>query len=166
MVCSDSGDSQVGRVAAWCRPAQLQRGRLRQRRGRRRRKPGAAAAAAAARLPARLGPGAAAPSRRRRGRGGPVLRPRGPRAEPAPASPRLPVPSVRPGGRRHGVPAFAGAHAHECSEKLSYRRGTARCVRSVEILPVATQQCRNWSYDKSLTKYQLSLIDPCDKIVL
>ena len=27
--------------------------------------------------------------------------------------------------------------------KLSYRRGTARCVVSVEILPTATQQCRN-----------------------
>jgi len=24
---------------------------------------------------------------------------------------------------------------------LSYRRGTARCVASVEILPIATQQC-------------------------
>ena len=28
-------------------------------------------------------------------------------------------------------------------KKLSYRRGTARCVVSVEILPIATQQCRN-----------------------
>ena len=37
---------------------------------------------------------------------------------------------------------------------------------SVEILPIATQQCRNYLYDKSWTKYQLSLIDPCDKIVL
>ena len=26
-------------------------------------------------------------------------------------------------------------------KKLSYRRGTARCVVSVEILPIATQQC-------------------------
>ena len=51
-------------------------------------------------------------------------------------------------------------------KKLSYRRGTARCVVSVEILPVATQQCRNYLYDKSWTKYQLSLIGPCDKIVL
>jgi len=33
--------------------------------------------------------------------------------------------------------------------KLSYRRGTARCVVSVEILPIATQQCRNYLYDKS-----------------
>ena len=34
-------------------------------------------------------------------------------------------------------------------KKLSYRRGTARCVVSVEILPVATQQCKNYLYDKS-----------------
>jgi len=33
-------------------------------------------------------------------------------------------------------------------------------------LAVATQQCRNYLYDKSRTKYQLSLNDPCDKIVL
>ena len=30
-------------------------------------------------------------------------------------------------------------------KKLSYRRGTARCVVSVEMLPIATQQCRNYS---------------------
>ena len=29
-------------------------------------------------------------------------------------------------------------------KKLSYRRGTARCVVSIEILPTATQQCRNY----------------------
>ena len=29
-------------------------------------------------------------------------------------------------------------------KKLSYRRGTARCVVSIEILPIATQQCRNY----------------------
>jgi len=52
------------------------------------------------------------------------------------------------------------------NKKLSYRRGTARCVVSVEILPVATQQCRNYLYDKSWTEYQLSIIDPCDNIVL
>ena len=51
-------------------------------------------------------------------------------------------------------------------KKLSYRRGTARCVLSVEILPTARQQCRNYLYGKSWAKYQLSLIDPCDKIVL
>jgi len=51
-------------------------------------------------------------------------------------------------------------------KKPSYRRWTARCLVSVEILPIATQQCRNYLYYKSWTKYQLSLIDPCDKIVL
>jgi len=51
-------------------------------------------------------------------------------------------------------------------KKLSYRRGTARCVVSVEILPIDTQQCRNYLYDKSCTKYQLSLIGSSDKIVL
>ena len=30
-------------------------------------------------------------------------------------------------------------------KKLSYRPGTARCVVSVEILPVATQQCSTTS---------------------
>ena len=35
------------------------------------------------------------------------------------------------------------------NKKLSYRRGTARCVVSIEILPVATQQCRNYLDDKS-----------------
>ena len=34
-------------------------------------------------------------------------------------------------------------------KKLSYRRWTARCVVSIEILPIATQQCRNYLYDKS-----------------
>ena len=35
------------------------------------------------------------------------------------------------------------------NKKLSYRRGTARCVVSIEILPIATQQGRNYLYDKS-----------------
>jgi len=35
------------------------------------------------------------------------------------------------------------------NKKLSHHRGTARCVVSVEILPIATQQCRNYLYDKS-----------------
>ena len=35
------------------------------------------------------------------------------------------------------------------NKKLSYRRVTARCVLSVVILPVTTQQCRNYLYDKS-----------------
>ena len=40
----------------------------------------------------------------------------------------------------------------EEGKKLSYRRVTARCVLSVVILPIATQQCRNYLYylyDKS-----------------
>ena len=32
-------------------------------------------------------------------------------------------------------------------KKLSYRRVTARCVLSVVILPITTQQCRNYLYD-------------------
>ena len=35
------------------------------------------------------------------------------------------------------------------NKKLSCRRGTARCVVSVEILPIAVQQCRNYLCDKS-----------------
>ena len=41
------------------------------------------------------------------------------------------------------------SRASVCYKKLSYRRGTARCVVSIEILPIATQQCRNYLYDKS-----------------
>ena len=37
----------------------------------------------------------------------------------------------------------------KCYKKLSYRWGTARCVVSIEVLPVAKQQCRNYLYDKS-----------------
>ena len=35
------------------------------------------------------------------------------------------------------------------NKKLSYRRVTARCVLSVVFLPITTQQCRNYLYDKS-----------------
>jgi len=35
------------------------------------------------------------------------------------------------------------------NKKLSYRRRTVRCVVSIKILPVVTQQCRNYLYDKS-----------------
>jgi len=35
------------------------------------------------------------------------------------------------------------------NKKLSYHQGTTRCVVSVEMLPIATQQCRNYFYDKS-----------------
>ena len=34
-------------------------------------------------------------------------------------------------------------------KKLSYRRVTSRCVLPVVILPITTQQCRNYLYDKS-----------------
>ena len=34
-------------------------------------------------------------------------------------------------------------------KKLSYRRGTARCVVSVEFLPTTTQQCKNYLYNRS-----------------
>ena len=34
-------------------------------------------------------------------------------------------------------------------KKLSYRQVIARCVLSVVILPITTQQCRNYLYDKS-----------------
>ena len=35
------------------------------------------------------------------------------------------------------------------NKKLSYRRVTAQCVLSVVILPIVTQQCRNYLYEKS-----------------
>jgi len=43
----------------------------------------------------------------------------------------------------------AGYRSTYCYKKLSYRRVTARCVLSVVILPITTQQCRNYLYDKS-----------------
>ena len=48
-------------------------------------------------------------------------------------------------------PVAAKAQDNIVYKKLSYRRGTARCVVSVEILPIAMQQCRNYLYDKSWT---------------
>jgi len=42
---------------------------------------------------------------------------------------------------------FSGTTAY--NKKLSYRQVTARCVLSVVILPITTQQCRNYLYDKS-----------------
>ena len=50
-------------------------------------------------------------------------------------------------GKRHQ--GFSEANAYSFHKKLSYRRRTARCVVSIEILPIATQQCRNYLYDKS-----------------
>ena len=38
---------------------------------------------------------------------------------------------------------LATATAQHITQQLSYRRRTARCVVSVEILPTATQQSRN-----------------------
>jgi len=35
--------------------------------------------------------------------------------------------------------------AHVTNKKLSYGRVTARCVLSVVMLPITTQQCRNYS---------------------
>ena len=38
---------------------------------------------------------------------------------------------------------------HSTNKKLSYHRWTILSVVSVEILPIATQQCRNYLYNKS-----------------
>ena len=43
---------------------------------------------------------------------------------------------------------YTGKPVPESFKKLSYRRVTARCVLSVVILPITTQQCRNYLYDK------------------
>ena len=54
----------------------------------------------------------------------------------------------RPDERRTGVvndavdEKVATAEGHK---KLGYHRGTARCVVSVEVLPIATQQCINYT---------------------
>ena len=42
-----------------------------------------------------------------------------------------------------------GHRAAHLYKKLRYRRVTARCVLPVVILPITTQQCRNYLYDKS-----------------
>jgi len=45
----------------------------------------------------------------------------------------------------HQVPLHdTAAHSSTDNNKLSCRRRTARCVVSAEILPIATQQCRNY----------------------
>jgi len=51
--------------------------------------------------------------------------------------------------RSNSVGTFPRRSDISLDKKLSYRRGTARCVLSVVILPIATQQCRNYLYDKS-----------------
>ena len=40
-------------------------------------------------------------------------------------------------------------------KKLSYRRGTARCVVSVAILPIAKQQCKKLLVRQVLNKSKL-----------
>jgi len=47
------------------------------------------------------------------------------------------------------LPANAGNASDSHYKKLIYRRGTARCVVSVEIFSIAMQQCRSYLYDKS-----------------
>ena len=42
-------------------------------------------------------------------------------------------------------------------KKISYRRGTVQCVVSVEILPIATQQCRNYLQTKSCCRQSLTI---------
>jgi len=42
-------------------------------------------------------------------------------------------------------------------KKLRYRWGTAQCVVSIEILPIATQQSRNYLYDNN---DRLTAFDP------
>ena len=42
------------------------------------------------------------------------------------------------------APHITPAVSMNMNKKLSYRRRTARCVVSVDILPIATQQCRNY----------------------
>ena len=47
----------------------------------------------------------------------------------------------------HSCVCLSVGHDREpYNKKLSYRRGTARCVVSIEILPIATQQCWNYLY--------------------
>ena len=52
-------------------------------------------------------------------------------------------------GHRRGHWSKLAAILVAYNKKLSYRRVTARCVLSVVILLIATQQCRNYLYDKS-----------------
>ena len=79
-----------------------------------------------------------------------------------PSKRSLPVMGIREGNRtvhavtlqiltnrRKPTPVRCLSWPRSANKKLSYRRGTARCVVSIEILPIATQQCRNYLYDKS-----------------
>ena len=63
----------------------------------------------------------------------------------------LPYPNY---GQEFGGPLNLAALCGRIGRRVAkagsgYRRGTARCIVSVEILPIATQQCRNYLYDKS-----------------
>ena len=55
----------------------------------------------------------------------------------------------RPDALPDAQPTVSKHWKHEEHKQLSYRRVTARCVLSVGILPITTQQCRNYLYDKS-----------------
>ena len=61
------------------------------------------------------------------------------------AGPESEVISTSPGVNRYLRLGAIG----KLEKKLSYRRVTARCVLSVVILPITTQQYRNYLYDKS-----------------
>ena len=50
---------------------------------------------------------------------------------------------------RSCIPQLENITCIKTYKKLSYRQVTARCVVPIEILPIATQQCRNYLYDKS-----------------
>ena len=154
MLCSYSGDGrdQVGRVAPWCRPAQLQRGRLPWRRRCR--------WSAAARLSRRLASGAVT-SRFERRRGWPVLRA-------GLAAPRLPVSAVRPADRRC-VWSFAGARSRRGRTRHSralLRHLPVSRPRSVLLLPLLlsmvktgqlTTRCKAPSTPATMSKQQATL---------
>ena len=48
--------------------------------------------------------------------------------------------------REDQICRYCGCCSEAFYKKLRYRPGTARCVVSIEILPIATQQCRNYLY--------------------
>ena len=71
------------------------------------------------------------------------------------------------------MPPVRSIEQSKTSKKLSYRPVTARCVLSVVILPITTQQCRNYLYDKSwpnrryevgVKKFEVSSVSRCRKI--
>jgi len=62
---------------------------------------------------------------------------------------RIPTSYRRTDRQTHGHGLYHGCIASRGNKKFSYRRGTARCILSDEVLLIATQQCRNYLYDKS-----------------